>query len=169
MNETEPNFEALRQLLALKKHELPPPGYFNRFSGEVVSRIRAGESARPETAMERLFVEAPWLLKIIQAFESKPAFTGVFASALCLLIVAGIVYTDNPTAAPDATAPGQVSQSGSPMAALSPGFLNASPSDVQSGLVSSTNPVLSLDSSAAPNASPFGNPNPLLQPVSFNH
>jgi len=164
MNETDSNFEALRQLLALKKHEIPPPGYFDRFSGEVVSRIRAGESARPETMLERLFAEAPWLLKLIQAFESKPAFTGVFASALCLLIVAGIVYSDNPAATPDTTA-AQMSLNGSPMAAMSTGFLDASAASPQGGMIISTNPVESLD----PNAAPFGRPNPLLQPVSFTH
>ena len=165
MNEPDSNFEALRQLLALKKHEIPPPGYFTRFSGEVVARIRAGESAKPETIMERLFSEAPWLLKLIQAFESKPAFTGVFASALCLLIVAGIVYSDNPTITPDGPASAQISLNGAPVAAMSAGFLDASSAAPQGGLVVSTNQVESLD----PSASPFGNPNPLLQPVSFTH
>lgn len=163
MNEPDSNFESLRQLLALKKHEVPPPGYYHNFSSEVVSRIRGGEGARSETVLEGLFSQAPWLLKLIRAFESKPAFTGVFASALCLLIVAGIVYTDNPTAGTDSLAPNQVSESGSPLAAMSPGFLDASASTVS--LVANTNPATSLD----PSASPFGNPNPLLQPVSFNH
>jgi hypothetical protein len=107
------------------------------------------------------------LLKLIQAFESKPAFTGVFASALCLLIVAGIVYTDNPTGSQDSQASGQVSQNGEPLAAMTPAFLDASAATPASqvSFISSTNPATSLDSGA----SPFGNPNPLLQPVSFNH
>jgi hypothetical protein len=44
MNETEQNFEELKKLLTIKRHEVPPPGYFNHFSGQVISRIRAGEA-----------------------------------------------------------------------------------------------------------------------------
>jgi len=163
MNEPDSDFGTLRQLLSLKKHEVPPPGYFHNFSDNVVSRIRSGEGGRPDTAMERLLAEAPWLVKLLQAFESKPAFTGVLASALCLLIVGGIVYTDNPNPSGEAQTSTQVSQLDSPMAAMAPAFLDASAP--QSGMIISTNPSTSLE----PSASPFGNPNPLLQPVSFNH
>lgn len=81
MNENENEFEALRRLLALKRHEVPPPGYFEDFSSRVIGRIRAGESAR----------QLPWLLRVLQAFEAKPAYPVGFASALCMLLLFGIV------------------------------------------------------------------------------
>jgi hypothetical protein len=37
------NFEALRKLIAIKRHELPPPGYFNRLPSAILTRIERGE------------------------------------------------------------------------------------------------------------------------------
>ena len=45
MSENETNFESLRQLLAQKRHEMPPSGHFNSFSGQIIARIRAGEAS----------------------------------------------------------------------------------------------------------------------------
>ena len=164
MNETEQDFEALRRLLALKRHEVPPPGYFNNFSQQVVSRIRTETSAKPQTVMDRLFAEAPWLLSILGVFKAKPAFTGVFASAACLLIVSGIVYTENPDAGKDAALPMQFSQlspgaqeaataqNDSSVQSMSPAFLNAAATPVS--LDSSNLPMSSLQPVVAPAGGP---------------
>lgn len=84
MSENENDFEALRRLLALKRHEVPPPGYFEDFSSRVIGRIRAGEVAQ----------ELPWLLRLLQAFEAKPAYPVGLASALCTLLLFGIISVE---------------------------------------------------------------------------
>jgi hypothetical protein len=81
MNHNDNNFEALRRLLTLKRHEIPPPGYFEDFSSNVIARIRAGEAAAP----------VPWIFRFFQAFEAKPAFPVALASSLCVLLLFGIV------------------------------------------------------------------------------
>ena len=45
----------LQQLLRLKRHETPPPGYFNEFSDTVLDRIRASESERAIPRWRRWF------------------------------------------------------------------------------------------------------------------
>jgi hypothetical protein len=93
MNENQPNFESLRRLLELKRHETPPPGYFNNFSRQVVARIRAGEAEAPAGSLS---ASMPWLLKWLQSFETKPVFAGGFATALCGLLLFGAVMAQRP-------------------------------------------------------------------------
>jgi len=85
MNE-ESNFESLRRMLVLKRHEIPPPGYFHRLSGNVIARIRAGETAETSAWFS--------ISKLLETFEFKPAFAASLAGALCLLLVFGIVYAE---------------------------------------------------------------------------
>ena len=149
MNESENNFESLRRLLALKRHEVPPPGYFHQFSGNVVARLRAGETAERESG---------WV-RFLKAFELKPAFAGVFASALCLLLIFGIVFVQRP----DDTVSQSFFQPTSASAPM-PAFASVSPVAMnQPGIIVSTNPVYSLQ----PAASLFGQQDPSVQQVSF--
>jgi hypothetical protein len=159
------NFEDLKQLLKLKRHEIPPPGYFNNFSGQVVSRIRAGEAGGARTFMERLEVEAPWAVSFLRIFETRPGVIGAFATSVCLLLVSVVVFSERADKAAkaqlaisEATAP-----VGSPMASMtSPAFVAASDS---TGIVASTNPVTSLQ----PVATLFGQPgsSSLFQQANF--
>jgi hypothetical protein len=168
MNERDANFEPLCRLLALKKFEVPPPGYFNNFSDQVITQIRLGESVKDSSWLTRLFVEAPWLLKFFRMFEAKPAYAGTFASVLFLFLVAGIVYSDY-SDHPETTAENflpagatTAAPGGSSLLTVTPAFLGQSTSQ-SSGLVSGTNPVSSFDSGG----SPFGGQNPPLQTVGF--
>ncbi|HZT23777.1 MAG TPA: hypothetical protein VFB55_12800 [Verrucomicrobiae bacterium] len=161
MNENEHQFQALRQLLALKRHEVPPPGYFDRFSGEVLARIRAGETGGRDNLAERL----PWLVRLLQALESQPAFAGALASALCLLLVGGLLYAERP----DATIqPLLLPPGGAPALNVAVAPPLSAPPAVTAGLISATNPVFNPQPMATPEAvALFGNPTAPLQPVSF--
>ena len=160
MNEHENNFESLRRLLVLKRHETPPPGYFNYFSSQVLQRIRAGDTGKSPNWVQELFGQAPWVEKLLQAFDVKPVFASAFAGALCLLLFLGIIYAERPDLTSQPIL--QAATIATSFAAVSPTVLSQ-PAD-QMGIVSSTSPVLSLQ----PVASLFGQQNPLAQLVSFS-
>ena len=159
MNEHENNFESLRRLLVLKRHETPPPGYFNYFSRQVLQRIRAGDTGKSANWLNELFGQALWLEKLLQAFDVKPVFASAFAGALCLLLFLGIIYAERPEIT---SQPLLQATTAASLAAVSP--VSLSQSADQTGIVSSTDPVLSLQ----PVASLFGQQNSLAQPVSFS-
>jgi hypothetical protein len=155
MNEHENNFDALRRLLKLKQQETPPPGYFNSFSGQVVARIRAGEARQSAS-------EISWLSKLLSAFEFKPAFAGAFASALCLVLVFGIFYAEQPDGATQSLMQASQQPSGS-FAAVLPASLSQDADAF--GLIASNNAANSLQ----PVASLFGgSQNAFAAPVSFS-
>src|ERR1019366_8136739 len=100
MNESNQNFDELKRLLKLKRHEVPPPGYFNHFSGDVISRIRAGEAGGSHSLVEKLREQAPWLATMLRIFESKPGVMGGLATSLCLILLIGVVLAGRPEPVP---------------------------------------------------------------------
>ena len=157
MNENENDFESLRRLLAQKRHETPPPGYFNSFSGQIIARIRADEASASSSTRAS---ESAWFVKLLQAFELKPAFAGAFASALSLLLVLGIIYAERPESGPQPIFQASDQSMGS-FAAMSPAAI-PQPA-MGNDFASSNNAATSLQ----PVASLFGSQNTFAQPVSF--
>jgi hypothetical protein len=99
MNPEQENFEQLRRLLAWKRHEQPPPGYFNDFSRQVRARIIEADG---EVSAEELLVwEAPWLQRIWAAFQAQPILAGAFGVIVCGLLVSGIAFSENTQATPN--------------------------------------------------------------------
>jgi hypothetical protein len=162
MSENENNFESLRRLLVLKRHEIPPPGYFNNFSESIIQGIREGRFAKPATFSGRLFTQAPWLERIFQVFDTKPVFASGFVGALCLLLFFSVIHAERPDLAAQPLSPVSTANAVS-LATLSPAAFSASAD--QPGIVSSTNPVLSLQVVSTGPA--FGQHNPLVQPIGF--
>lgn len=149
MSENENDFETVRQLLALKRHEVPPPGYFENFSSQVIARIQAGEIQADDAA------GTSWLLRLLHAFETRPAYPVAFASALCMLLLFGIVSVEqNPDMGSAWPQP-----NGSYVA-------DTQASSLQLGNMSNTNPPVGMASSSLFETSPA---NPYFQQVSLGN
>ena len=88
MNPDSENFDSLRQLLALKRHEIPPPGYFDRFSRDVMARIKSGENG--DEYRHRI----PGSSACCRMFDVKPVFAGAFGTAVCAFLISGIVSSE---------------------------------------------------------------------------
>lgn len=78
MNADPENFDALKKLLALKRHEQPPPGYFNELPQQIWKRIEAKE-AQP-SFWERIF----------GGVALKPAVAYAFGLVVCGTLIFGI-------------------------------------------------------------------------------
>jgi hypothetical protein len=145
MNSGQEDFEKLRKLLALKRHEQPPPGYFDRLPNQILSRIKAGETE--ESFWDRL------LPKIVL----RPAFAYGFGLAACVLLAIGGNYALRTDPAPAIGSPFLTAQPQDPptIAAAAPTFLMAS----NTTAASSTNPV---------NPQPLFQPNIQVLPAGFN-
>jgi hypothetical protein len=100
MNPGQENFAELRRLLALKRHEQPPPGYFNSFSAQVIARIQAGEHQAQESALQRLVNETPWLRRIWALLDSKPVLVGAAGVTFCGLMLAVVLASEHVDTSP---------------------------------------------------------------------
>jgi hypothetical protein len=159
MNENNDNFHELKRLLKLKQHEVPPPGYFSNFPGEVISRIRAGEPAGSQDLAEQLRGTS-WLESLLRVFQAKPGVIGGVATSLCLLLLIGVVLADRPDQEPVG-----ILASSETTPESTPALAAAVPTSADtSGIAVSTNPVVSLQ----PVATLFSQQqNPLFQSASF--
>lgn len=78
MKDQSQDFEQLRQLLALKRHENPPPGYFRDFSTRVIERIER----------EGVVLDETWLQRVASLFRVRPAISASFCLASLLVLLA---------------------------------------------------------------------------------
>ena len=130
MNTSPDDFEKLRKLMSLKRHEQPPPGYFNQLPGRIIARIEAGESA--PTFWQRLS----------DVFVMKPSHAYALGLFVCGALGVGTFLSFK----------SQTNQAGSPAVAVQPvqktvvqPALAAQPapsSTVPVTFVNSTNPAI---------------------------
>jgi hypothetical protein len=95
-NPRQDDFAELRRLLALKRHEIPPPGYFNGFSREVILRIQAGETGS-NSWFGRFSSATPWLQGLYSLFNAKPLAAGAFGVTVCGVLAVGLFSSETPS------------------------------------------------------------------------
>jgi len=78
MNPDSENFEALRKLMALKRYEQPPPGYFDQLHTRIILRL---EDVEP-TFWERM----------AGVFVLRPAMAYALGLAFCGSVATGFIY-----------------------------------------------------------------------------
>ena len=99
MNTTPENeFVELRRLLAFKRHEQPPPGYFARISVEVISELKAHRNRRHSA--ENYSDVPAWIIWTFERLQARPAFAGAFGILLCAGLVGGLFFMETDAAAP---------------------------------------------------------------------
>jgi hypothetical protein len=79
MSQSPDNFDALQKLLALKRHEPPPPGYFNRFAGRVIAQLESEGGMQSPT----------WWQRWWEALNSPPVLALSYGAVIVGLVMLG--------------------------------------------------------------------------------
>ena len=80
MNSEQENFDALRKLLALKRHEVPPPGYFDHLPRRISTRLHANEGA--PTVWEAM----------VDWFRANASLAYAFSMTACGALAVSVIY-----------------------------------------------------------------------------
>jgi hypothetical protein len=89
-------FDGLRKVLVLKRHEQPPPGYFVHFADKVVARIEA----------EGLVRHGSWWQRVWVSIQSGPVVACSYGCMVAGLLVVGVGISQS--VEPDPGAPAVV-------------------------------------------------------------
>lgn len=81
MNSDSENFEALRKLMAIKRHETPPPGYFDRLPDKIAHRL-VHEGGSPG-----------FWDKVLAGLSFRPSFAYSFALAAFGALTFSVIST----------------------------------------------------------------------------
>ena len=83
MKDDPDKMDELQKMLALKRHETPPPRFFKGFSDQVLNRLHSPEPAGDQTWRQRLGLD----------IDSKPVLVCVSGVVVCGLLVVGLIVS----------------------------------------------------------------------------
>ncbi len=76
----DPEFDPLRRLLALKRHETPPPGFFDQLPQRIMAQIEVPTQSRWEQLLDDLLA-VRWVQRVA-AFGMAALVGGLFVTAV---------------------------------------------------------------------------------------
>jgi len=82
MNPEQKEQERLQRIIGLKRHEQPPPGYFQILPQRIMTRIERGDS------------KLGFWERVLPTFELQPVLAYAFAVASCAAMTASIFYSE---------------------------------------------------------------------------
>jgi hypothetical protein len=82
MNSSPDDFRDLRRLLALKRHEEPPPGFFRYMPDRIAMRIEREECSD-------LSEHSTWWEWLVKKLDARPVLAGAYAFAISGLMLLG--------------------------------------------------------------------------------
>lgn len=138
MNPEQEDFESLRQLLALKKYEQPPPRYFSELSSRIWTRIE--REPVPSKFWERFFPN----------IGLSPGFAYSFGLLACASLFMGVIYslkTEPQQGVGQNVAAGSWPENSAALATTEGISMNLAP--YRPGQFASTNPVMNTEPRAS--------------------
>jgi hypothetical protein len=130
---TESDFSKLQTLLRLKRHEQPPPRYFNDLPGQVIARIKSGERGSRSDGTDQV---PSWLEKLWSTLEAKSMTPALLGVAGCVVVAAILLFPDHPAPLPASGLLGNTRAATDPAEALT-----GSEPGLGIALANSTNPT----------------------------
>lgn len=86
MNSPEEQFSELRRLLAIKRHERPPPGHFDRLAQQIRRALEA----------ETVSACSTWWERLMSRFDMQPAWAAALAVAVAAVYLFALVASQAP-------------------------------------------------------------------------
>jgi len=75
--------DELQKMLALKRHEIPPPRFFSKFSEKVIHGLNLPQASAPPTFWQRLGLD----------IDSRPVLVCAGGVAVCALLGAAVILS----------------------------------------------------------------------------
>ncbi len=130
MNSDPEEFETLRKLMALKRHEQPPPEYLDQLSGRIRTRIERGEGQL--NLWDRLSAN----------FSLRPSLAYAFGLTVCgALGLSAVSMVQQEMAQAADTSPGATLRGPAPAGAFASRFKPATPPLHVANWLRNTNPT----------------------------